>query len=61
VAEHVVPPLLALGDQVQEILSRSPYPIAGFVILAVDGSAEYRSPWPREVFKENLTRAAEVL
>lgn len=60
-AEGVVPPLLALADQVQEVLARSDYAIAGFVILAQDGSVEYRSPFPREVLKQQLTRAAEEL
>jgi hypothetical protein len=53
--------LTALGDQVQEVLVQSPYPIAGFVIFAVDGKVEYRSPFSREYLKEQLTAAAEAL
>lgn len=59
--EPVVPPLLALGDQVQAVLQNSPYPIAGFVILSTDGPVEYRSPYPLPVFKAQLQRAVDGL
>lgn len=53
--------LLAIGDQVEEILRRSTYPIAGFVIFAQDGAVEYRSPYPRELMRTRLASAADAL
>lgn len=58
--ERPMTELVAIGDQIQELIMRSGMPILGFVILTED-VAEYRSPLPLEDFKAQLILAAEVL
>lgn len=53
--------LLAVGDQVQAACDSSGQPIIAFVLLAADGTAEYRSVLDLETTRTALHAVAEAL
>jgi len=57
--------LIALADQVQELIQRVEPRVVGFVILSHDGSStasvEYRTRMPKEDFGKMLALAAQRL
>jgi hypothetical protein len=53
--------MLALGDQVQTIVSNSSLPVLAFVIVTTEGEIEYRSLASREDLVGILRSAADAL
>ena len=53
--------MLALGDQVQTIVSNSDLPVVAFVIVTSDGEIEYRSLASKDDLVMILRTAADAL
>jgi len=52
--------LVAIGDQIQETVSNSLYPIAAVIILAEDGNVEIRAQLDEPTMREALFYIAET-
>jgi hypothetical protein len=53
--------LIALGDQVQETVMSSGQDVIAFLIVASDGTCEYRSPLTIEGLRKVLHKAVNEL